>query len=235
MNKNIVLVTGASSGIGKYLSIELAKNNFELILSSRNLEGLEDTANKINDIGGVSHIIPADLSDIDSIKNLYNKSLEVGFVGTVINNAGFGKFDRLKDISIDDWDSQISVNLRAPFLITQLFSKSMIENKTGMFVYVNSVAGKKAYPYSSAYVSSKFALRGFSRSIREEFREHGIKVISVHPGAVDTGFWDKLNVDFPKEEMMSSKDVAQSIAQCVLVPNNLVIEEIDIQRTKGDF
>ena len=235
MHKNIALVTGASSGIGRYLSIELAKNNFEVILSSRNLEKLEDTAAQIEKKGGRAYIIPADLSDIKSIESLYGKSLEIGFVGTVINNAGFGKFDKIEDISIEDWNSQISINLRAPFLITKFFSKPMVQNKKGMFVYINSVAGKKAYPYSSAYVASKFGLRGFSGSVREELREHNIKVVSVHPGAVATSFWDKLNVDFPKEEMMSSANIAQSIAQCICAPNNLVIEEIDIQRTKGDF
>ena len=112
---------------------------------------------------------------------------------------------------------------------------AMIENKKGMFVYINSVAGKKAYPFSSAYVTSKFGLRGFSRSVREEFRDHGIKVVSIHPGAVDTGFWNKLNVDFPRREMMSCENIAKSIAHCIEAPDNLVIEEIDIQRIKGEF
>ena len=84
MHKNIALVTGASSGIGRCLSIELAKNNFEVILSSRNLEKLEDTAAQIEKKGGRAYIIPADLSDIKSIESLYGKSLEIGFVGTVI-------------------------------------------------------------------------------------------------------------------------------------------------------
>tara|TARA_Y100000768_G_scaffold182975_1_gene137104 strand:- start:455 stop:1162 length:708 start_codon:yes stop_codon:yes gene_type:complete len=235
MHKKITLITGASSGIGKFLAIELAKNNYEVILSSRSEDRLQDTANEIDRLNVPCHIISADLSDHHSIQDLYDQSASIGFVETVVNNAGFGKFDKIDDVSIEDWDTQMSVNLKAPFLITKLFSKSMIENKKGMLVYINSVAGKKAYPFSSAYVASKFALRGFSRSIREEFRGHGIKVVSVHPGAVDTGFWDKLNVDFPREEMMSSKNVAKSIAHCICSPDNLVVEEIDIQRIKGEF
>ena len=235
MYKKNILVTGASSGIGKYLAIELAKYNFNIILTSRTKDKLESTAKEIKQIGSTCQVITADLSDKDSINELYNQTLKIGFIDTVVNNAGFGKFDKLQDVSADDWDAQISVNLRAPFLITKLFSQPMIKNKRGMFVYINSVAGKKAYPFSSAYVSSKFGLRGFTRSIREEFRDYGIKVVSVHPGAVDTGFWDKLDVDFPRHEMMSSQNVAKTISHAITVPENIVLEEIDIQRTAGDF
>ena len=235
MHKNIALVTGASSGIGKYLSIELAKNDFEVILSSRNLEKLKNTADQIEKEGGSSYIIPSDLSDLDSIENLYSESLKIGFVGTVINNAGIARFDKIQNININDWDSQLSVNLKAPFLVTKLFSSPMIANKKGMFVYINSVAGKKAYPYSSAYVASKFGLLGFSRSIREELREYNIKVISVHPGAVDTALWDNIDVDFSRKEMMKSNNIAKSITYAICSPDNVVIEEMDIQRTKGDF
>ena len=235
MYKKNILVTGASSGIGKYLAIELAKNNFNIILTSRTKHKLDSTAKEIRQIGATCHVVVADLSDENSIKELYGQSLKIGFIDTVVNNAGFGKFDKLQDVSVDDWDAQISVNLRAPFLITKLFSEPMIKNKQGMFVYINSVAGKKAYPFSSAYVSSKFGLRGFARSVREEFRDYGIKVVSVHPGAVDSGFWDKLDVDFPRHEMMTSENVAKSIIHAILAPDNVVLEEIDIQRTLGDF
>ena len=76
---------------------------------------------------------------------------------------------------------------------------------------------------------------GFSRSIREELRDHNIKVVSVHPGAVDTDFWNNVKQDFPKDEMMKSENVAKSIVHSICTPNNVVIEELDIQRTKGDF
>ena len=235
MFNNIALITGASSGIGRYLSVELSRKGFEVILASRDLDKLDDTAALIDKDGGKSHIVSVDVSSEDSIKKLYEKSLKIGFVGTVINNAGFGKFDKIQDIDVEDWDAQLSVNLRGSFLITKFFSEPMIEKKKGMFVYINSVAGKKAYPYSSAYVASKFGLLGFSRSMRSELREHNIKVVSVHPGAVDTAFWNNVEGDFPRNEMMDSKHVANSIAHAICVPDNIVIEELDIQRTEGDF
>ena len=111
----------------------------------------------------------------------------------------------------------------------------MMQKRKGMLVYINSVAGKKAYPYSSAYVASKFGLLGFSRSIRRELREYNIKVISIHPGAVDTALWDNIDGDFPRNEMMNPDNVAKSIVHSISAPDNIVIEEIDIQRTEGNF
>ena len=235
MSNQITLVTGASSGIGRCVALELSKVGFEVILSSRNMDGLNKTKGLIDDVGGKAHVIQMDISDHKSVENLFLESQKIGFVDVVVNNAGFGKFDKIENISLEDWDMQINVNLRGAFLVTQLFSKPMIENKKGMFVYINSVAGKKGYPFSSAYVTSKFGLLGFSKSIRNELREYNIKVVSIHPGAVDTNFWDNVKGDFPRDEMMSSENVAKSIVHAISTPGNLVLEEIDIQRIAGDF
>ena len=111
----------------------------------------------------------------------------------------------------------------------------MIKNKAGKIVFINSVAGINPYPFSSAYVASKYGLRGFSASLREELREYKIKVISIHPGAVNTPFWNNVKGDFPREEMLAAKDVAKTITESILSPNNMVCEEIVIRRSAGDF
>ena len=103
-----------------------------------------------------------------------------------------GKFSKIEKTSIKDWDNQINTNLRGPFLITRQFVGKMIKKKEGKIIFINSVAGKHGYPYSSAYVSSKFGLRGLADSLRNELREHNIKVISIHPGAINTNFWDNI-------------------------------------------
>ena len=108
-------------------------------------------------------------------------------------------------------------------------------NNNGKIVFVNSVAGKFGYKYSSAYVASKYGLRGLSESLRNELREHNIKVISIPPGAINTNFWKDINVDFPKEEMLSSLNIAEIIFNAVDAPENVTLEEIVVRRTKGDF
>ena len=106
---------------------------------------------------------------------------------------------------------------------------------SGKILFVISVAGLSPYPFASAYVASKYALRGLSSSLREELREYNIKVISVHPGAVDTPLWDQSDSNFPRDEMLSAKDVSDMAVQAILAPNNVVCEKIIIRRTAGDF
>ena len=235
-NKNkIVLITGASTGLGKSLAFEFAKNNFELILASRNINRLKQISDKILEFGGKAYPFMLDIEHEDSVIKLKKFANEIGNIDVLINNAGFGKFDEIRNLKVEDWDKQLSVNLRGAFLVTKVFCSDMINQKKGIIVFINSVAGKKAYPFSSAYVASKFGLLGFSRSLREEMREHNVKVISVHPGAINTPFWNNIDANFSTKDMMNSGNVAQTILHAVLAPDNVVIEEIDIQRTLGDF
>ena len=236
-SKNLLLVTGASSGIGREISRKLCKEGYEVILASRSKEKLNSLHNELRKLGHKSHVIPCDIRVEDEVNDLYEKSSKLGFVDCVINNAGIGKFSSINKMSIEDWDEQISTNLRSSFLTTRLFVKKMIEKKEGKFVFINSVAGKYGHSFSSstAYVASKYGLKGFADSLRTELREHNIKVISVYPGAVDTNFWDSINLDFPRDEMLSSSDIAETIFHAIAAPNSSVIEDLVVRRTGGDF
>tara|TARA_Y100001970_G_C14195069_1_gene837549 strand:- start:393 stop:1106 length:714 start_codon:yes stop_codon:yes gene_type:complete len=234
-SENIFLITGASTGIGRALSKKLCLENNKVILVSSSRRKLQLIEKDFSNLGFDFHIIKCDISNEQEVESLYKESTKIGNVNCVINNAGIGIFSKINEMKVSDWDKQMGVNLRGSFLITKKFSNPMIEKNNGMFVFVNSVAGMQPYPYSSGYVASKYALRGFSSSIREEFREHNIKVVSIHPGAVSTPFWDKINGDFPKDKMMSSEDVAETIYHAIMAPNSSVTEELVVRRTLGDF
>lgn len=231
------LVTGASSGIGRSVSIELAKNGFDVALASRSIEKLDSLSNEISSLNldVKSYPFKLDITNENDVKNLFNETSKIGFVDTVINNAGFGKFSKIQNTSTEDWDSQINTNLRGSFLISREYATPMIEKKEGTLLFLNSVAGKHGYPYSAAYVSSKYGMRGLADSLRNELREHNIRVMSVHPGAVSTEFWDEIDVDFPKDEMLTPDDIASSIVHAINSPKNSVTEEIVIRRVGGDF
>jgi len=233
-HNKIAIVTGASTGLGQSISLKLALKGYNVVLASRNEEKLNDIHKTINENGGESQVVVTDVSNEDDIKNLYSM-IDINRVDVVVNNAGFGVFNKIQKITSDEWDKQINTNLRGAFLMSRYITESMISRKTGKLVFINSVAGINPYPYSSAYVASKFGLRGFTSSLREELREYNIKVISIHPGAINTPFWNNVNVDFPKDEMMNSDDVAESVVHAVFAPNNIVQEEVVIRRTGGDF
>ena len=229
------IITGASTGIGKHVSIKLSENNYNVILISRDKDKLNEVKKEIKSLGKSCQLIAGDISKESSFDNIFSKVNKINNIDILINNAGIGIFNKIENISCKEWNQQIDTNLKGSFLMTRHIVPQMIKNKTGKIVFINSIAGINAYPYSSAYVASKFGLRGFSSSLREELREHNIKVISVHPGAVDTPFWNNITADFPRKHMLSSIDVASSIVHAVLAPNNVVQEEIVIRRTAGDF
>ena len=235
MNKYNAIVTGASTGLGKHISIKLSDNNFNLILISRNNKKLKIVEDLINKRNGKCSIISADISKESEIKKISSKINKFSKIDVLVNNAGIGIFNKIENMSISEWDKQLNTNLRGSFLMTKIVVDRMIDKKAGKIIFINSVAGLQPYPFSSAYVASKYGLRGFSSSLREELREHNIKVISIHPGAIDTPFWENVKGDFPREDMLSSEDVAASIVNTILAKNNIVHEEVVIRRTAGDI
>ena len=229
------VITGASSGVGKSLAIQLSDAGYKVVLAARSEDKLNAIAEEIQKMGGNCLVVPTDVSQPEQINNLKDRTLEYGDVFVVINNAGLGKFCKIEDVTLEDWNRQLDVNLRASFLVSQAFIPGMKRRKKGTLVFMNSVAGKKGYPYSAAYVASKYGMRGLADSLREELREDNIKVISIHSGAVDTPFWDGAGVNFPREEMLDTNTLAQSIVHAIQSPGNFTIEELVVRRTAGDF
>ena len=176
-----------------------------------------------------------DLLDDKSIQNFIKNVHSIGSVRTLINNSGFGKFDKIENAQISDWDEIMSVNLRGAFVLSKAFIPEMKRNKSGNLMFINSVAGRYGYPYSAGYVASKFGMRGLAESLRNELRPDNIKVTSIYPGAVDSNFWDNVNADFPREEMMSSDEIAETVLFAIEKPRIGALEDIVIRRTKGDF
>ena len=237
LSDNIILITGASSGIGRGIARTLCHNGYKLILTSRSIEKLNQLKDELSDFSEKIHLIVCDMTNSDDIEDLYKKTLEIGFVEYIISNAGLGRFESIDKMSIDDWDIQINTNLRPSFLLARLFVSQMKKNKRGHLVFINSVAGKYGHSFSNstAYVSSKYALKGFADSLRTELREHNVKVSSIYPGAIDTEFWDAINVDFPRDEMLSIDDLSETILHVIEAPNSSVIEDVVVRRTAGDF
>ena len=237
MTKDLVLVTGASSGIGKEISKKLCSEGYEVIISSRSKKKLDILNEELKKLGYGSYVIPCDVRNEKEVEKLYKESTKIGFVKCVINNAGLGKFASIDEMSIEDWDNQINTNLRSSFLITRLFVTRMKDQKEGKIIFINSVAGKygHSFSHSTGYIASKYGLKGFADTLRTELREYNIKVVSIYPGAIDTNFWDSINVDFPRDEMLSCSDLAETIYHTITAPNSSVIEDVVVRRTAGDF
>ena len=120
LNDKLVLITGASSGIGKGLAKRLCRNGYNLILTSRSNEKLSQLKDELSDFSEKIHLIACDLTNSDDVENLYKKTVEIGFVECIVSNAGLGRFSSIDKMSVDDWDIQINTNLRPSFLLARL-------------------------------------------------------------------------------------------------------------------
>ena len=234
MNKPIAIITGASTGIGRNLAIKFSSKYF-IYLISRNEKNLNETKYLIEKAGGECKIIVSDISKSDSIDVIYSQIKNKSKIDLLINNAGIGIFKNISETTIEDWNNTINTNLTGSFLMTKMIIDQLKLNKSGKIVFISSVAGLQPYKNSTAYVSSKYAIRGFASSLREELRDYNVKVITVFPGAVNTPIWNNKNMDELRDGMMKANDLSDTIYHAVNSPNNCVTEEITIRRTAGDF
>ena len=233
--KHIAVISGASFGIGECIAKELASNGITVCLGARSTDKLNEIVDDIHSSGGIAYPFFLDLLDDHSIKSFIKNVNKIGDVKTLINNSGFGKFDKIENAQISDWDEMMSVNLRGAFVLSKAFIPDMKKNNSGNIMFINSVAGKHGYPFSAGYVASKFGLRGLAESLRNELRQDNVKVTSIYPGAVDSLFWDNINADFPRDEMMNAKEIADTVLFAIQKPGIGALEDIVIRRTKGDF
>ena len=234
MKKPIAIITGASTGIGKLLSIKLSSKYF-VYLISRNKNKLQKTVDQIIGNNNECQAIIADISKENSLDLIYSKINDKENVDLLINNAGVAKFNNISDLSLDDWNIQLDTNLKGSFIMTKMIIDHFKAKKNGKIVFINSIAGLQPYKNSTAYVASKHGLQGFASSLREELREYNVKVISVYPGAIDTPLWNNMGMDDSRSEMMNVDDVSDIIINALEASNNCTVEDITIRRIAGDF
>jgi len=151
----------------------------------------------------------------------------------LVNNAGIAIVKPFGEITPVEWEQTLGVNVTAPFLLTQRFAPKMRPGAS--IVNILSIAAKTGFPNWSAYCMSKFALEGFSQSVREELREHKIRVINIYPAATDTSIWNNLEGDWPREKMISPNDVASAVAYALSQPAEVALENISLSNLTGNL
>ena len=229
----VALVTGAGRGIGKAVALLLAKSGCRVIVSARTKAQLEEVRTQIEQDGGVALALQTDLTRDGDIENLVTESKHAcGTVDFLINNAGWGRRAPVERMKIEDLDQTFRVNLRAPMLLAKYLLPGMIEKGAGAVINIGSVSGKSGEANGAAYSASKFGLIGFTQSLYEEVREHGIKVAVILPGYVDTPMIPPVK-HLDRSKMIQADDVAQCVLYVLSAPPTSCPVEITIrpQRT----
>ena len=228
----VALVTGAGRGIGKAVALSLAQSGCRVILAARTRDQLEEVHREIRDRGGEALVVEGDLTRDEDIQQLVETSRSWGTVDILINNAGWGKRAPVVKGNIDDWDRTFRVNLRAPMILAKMFLPAMIGKGEGAVINISSVSGKTGEGNGAAYAASKFGLIGFTQSLYEEVREHGIKVAVILPGYVDTALIPP-NRQLDRSKMIQADDIAQAVNYVLTSPTTCCPVEITVrpQRT----
>jgi NADP-dependent 3-hydroxy acid dehydrogenase YdfG len=237
-NSRSVLITGASRGIGRATAIAFAKAGVSSILVGRSATDLHAVADEVQMLGAEAWAFDLDLSDIQKIKpRLLSILAQVGTVDILVNNAGMGYTGDLMDTPLEDWQRVIDLNLTNPFQCIQAVLPQMRSQRRGTIVNVISVAGRQAFPQWGAYCASKFGLMGLTKTLAQEERAHGIRVVALCPGSVNTPLWDTETVqaDFDRSLMLTAEDVAEVIVHTALLPQNVVIDELVLMPNAGTF
>jgi NAD(P)-dependent dehydrogenase (short-subunit alcohol dehydrogenase family) len=175
------------------------------------------------------------IHDLATPTGVNNLIAEVGDkpVDVLINNAGIAVVKPFTEITAVEWEQTIGVNVTAPFMLTQHFAPRMAPGST--IVNVLSVAAKTGFSGWSAYCMSKFALEGFSQSVREELREHKVRVINIYPAATATEIWDGVSGDWPREKMISPDEIAAAVAFAISRPPEVATENIYLTNVIGSL
>ena len=235
MNKDRIWITGASRGIGFETALLLAEQGMTLFLSARNnsTELQENILNKYD-----AEFIKCDVSDSSQVRSAYDRiRSKAGGLDILINNAGIVIYNDLVDSSEEEFDNLMNINFKGPYLTIKAALPDMLKQSKGLIMNVSSVAALRYFRSSALYSASKAALLALSRTLRDEVRTMGVKVVDILPGATNTDMWDPASRDKFGDKMMQSSDVANAIQKLIELnrENRILAEELIIRPIGGDL
>ncbi len=230
-------IVGGSRGIGFACAESLGAEGFALAISSKTKAALVTAAEKLRSSGFQAAPFVCDITNEENIASTYQEIKRTfgKAPDVLINSAGISPWSTFTETSTTEFDEVLAINTKGMFLTSREVLADMYARRSGAIVQMLSVASIKGYKNGAAYVASKFASLGFTNALREEARQHGVRVIAVFPGATETELWSEHQREKYHKRMMQPADIAQEILTALKAPSRALVEEIVIRPIHGDL
>ncbi|MFT8990262.1 MAG: SDR family oxidoreductase [Gluconobacter albidus] len=245
MNKaiasKIVVITGASSGLGAQAALHLAEQGATVVLGARREDRIRALAEEITAKGGTALAVETDVTDRASVQNLVDTAVRTyGRIDVLLNNAGVMPLSPLENLRVDEWDLMIDVNIKGVLYGIAAALPHMKAKKNGHIINVSSVAGHRVLENSAVYSATKFAVRALSEGLRGEVKTYNLRTTVISPGAVQSELLDGIHDEATAEQLrnfvpgiaISAESFARCVAFAISQPEDVDINEILFRPTK---
>ncbi|AQS89709.1 oxidoreductase [Gluconobacter albidus] len=245
MNKaiasKIVVITGASSGLGAQAALHLAEQGATVLLGARREDRIRALAEEITAKGGAALAVETDVTDRASVQNLVDTAVRTyGRIDVLLNNAGVMPLSPLENLRVDEWDLMIDVNIKGVLYGIAAALPHMKAKKSGHIINVSSVAGHRVLENSAVYSATKFAVRALSEGLRGEVKPYNLRTTVISPGAVQSELLDGIHDEATAEQLrnfvpgiaISAESFARCVAFAISQPEDVDINEILFRPTK---
>ncbi|SEJ07909.1 NADP-dependent 3-hydroxy acid dehydrogenase YdfG [Cyclobacterium xiamenense] len=241
LKNKVVIITGASSGIGKATAVKLAKGGAAVVLCARNEAELTKLKDTIESSGGRALVVKTDVTKPAELENAVAKTLaEYGSIDVLINNAGLMPLSFVEKLKTDEWEKMVDVNIKGVLNGVAAVLPTMRTNKSGHIINISSSAAHNYFPGGAIYCATKVAVKMFSEGLRKELAPlYGINVTSIEPGAVNTSLFETITDDDIKEKLkgmsemttLEAEDIANAIFYALNQPDRVNINDVYLMPT----
>lgn len=245
IQNKVIIITGASSGLGEETARHLASKGAKVVLGARRVERLEALVNEIRQNGGQAIAVPTDVANCEQVEQLAKTALDTfGRIDVLVNNAGIMPMAPMSALKVDEWDKMIDVNVKGVLYGIASVLPTMQAQKSGHIINLSSVAGLKVSGgVGTVYSATKFAVKAISEGLRMEVAGDNIRVTTLYPGAVASelkfGSSDSASSQamqaFYEANEIPADSVARAVAYAVEQPDDVAVNEITIRPTRQEF
>ena len=244
INGKVVVITGASSGLGEATARHLSAQGATVVLGARRADRIKSLADELIAKGGKALAVVTDVTHRDQVQRLVDTAVQAfGRIDVMINNAGLMPHSPIERLKVDDWDRMIDVNIKGVLYGIAAALSHMKQQKAGHIINVSSVAGHKVTPQGAVYCATKHAVRALSEGLRQEIKPYNIRTTIISPGAVATELPDSVTEPdvaerirkFYKEVAIPADSFARAVAFAISQPEDVDINEILFRPTRQEL